>query len=58
MTTMKELLDLPRFSDLKVLNAGADLSCSDEHRNIRDTRCGFLHTKGCFFADDCHELQK
>ena len=37
MTTMKELLDLPRFSDLKVLNAGADLSHAVTSIEISET---------------------
>ncbi|MBM4761323.1 PucR family transcriptional regulator [Bacillus sp. B15-48] len=37
MTTMKELLDIPRFSDLKVINASANLSLTVKSIEISET---------------------
>ena len=37
MTTMNELLDIPRFSDMKVLTAGADLSRTVKSIEISET---------------------
>lgn len=64
MTTLKELLDIPRFSNIRVLNAQADLSKEVDTIEITETpdvalylpKNTFLLTTAMAFKDDPKEL--